>query len=105
MDDASHDPDDLIKGALRALEVMQARLDVAEGAWREPIAIIGLGCRFPGADSPQAFWSLLREGRDATGEAPASRWDVDAFYDPDPTAPGKMYTRRGAFLDDVEGFD
>ena len=72
---------------------------------RESIAIIGLGCRFPGADGPEEFWNLLREGRDAIREIPADRWDVDAYYDPDPDAVGKMYTRHGAFLERVDGFD
>src|SRR4051794_7023039 len=57
---------------------------------REPIAIIGIGCRFPGAANPPAFWKLLREGRDAICEVPADRWSIDALYDPDPMQPGKM---------------
>src|SRR6478736_1891038 len=70
------------------------------------IAVIGAGCRFPGgAVNPAAFWELLRAGRDATGEIPADRWDVDAFHDANPDAPGRMYVRRGAFLDRVDGFD
>jgi acyl transferase domain-containing protein/acyl carrier protein/protein-L-isoaspartate O-methyltransferase len=64
----------------------------------EPIAIVGLGCRFPGADSPEAFWNLLHEGVDAITEVPADRWNVDAWYDADPEAPGKMYSRWGGFL-------
>lgn len=71
----------------------------------EPIAVIGMACRFPGADSPEDYWRLLEEGRDATREAPADRWDMDAFYDPDPEAPGKIAARRGGYLDDVAGFD
>jgi acyl transferase domain-containing protein/acyl carrier protein len=71
----------------------------------EPIAVIGMACRFPGADSPEDFWRLLDEGRDATRETPADRWDIDAFYDPDPEAPGKIAARRGGYLDDVAGFD
>ncbi|MEM7308295.1 MAG: type I polyketide synthase [Planctomycetota bacterium] len=71
----------------------------------EPIAVIGLGCRFPGAPSPTAFWDLLREGRDAVREVPPDRWNADAFYDPDPNAPGRTISRWGGFLDDVEGFD
>ncbi len=67
--------------------------------------MIGLGCRFPKADNPEAFWSLLREGRDAVDDAPPGRWNVEAFYDPDPNVPGKMYTKRGAFLDRVDTFD
>jgi iturin family lipopeptide synthetase A len=71
----------------------------------EPIAIVGIGCRFPGASGPEAFWRLLRDGKDAVRDVPASRWDADAFYDPDPSRPGKMNTRRGGFLEDVDRFD
>lgn len=71
----------------------------------EPIAIVGLGCRFPGGDAPDAFWQLLRGGFDAVSEIPADRWDVDRFYDPNPEAVGKMYTRRGGFLRQVDLFD
>ncbi|HEX6042106.1 type I polyketide synthase, partial [Longimicrobium sp.] len=71
----------------------------------EPIAIVGIGCRFPGADGPEAFWRLLWEGTDAVTEVPADRWDVDALYDPDPAVPGRMTTRWGGFLDGVDRFD
>src|SRR5579885_2206717 len=72
----------------------------------EPIAIIGMGCRFPGgADSPEAFWQLLSSGSDAIRDIPAGRWDVDAFFDPDRTAEGKMYTRKGGFLEHIAAFD
>ena len=72
----------------------------------EPIAVIGMACRFPGgANTPQAYWKLLREGQDATREVPADRWDMDAFYDPDPDALGKIATRRGGYLDDIAHFD
>ena len=72
----------------------------------EPIAVVGMGCRFPGgAGDPAAFWRVLSERVDGVREIPADRWDVDAFYDPDPDAPGKMYTRYGGFLDKVDGFD
>ena len=72
----------------------------------EPIAIVGMGCRFPGgALDPRRFWELLREGRDAIGPIPANRWDTDYFYDADKDAPGKMYTRSGGFLSQVDGFD
>ena len=90
----------LLQQALQAVEEMQAKLDAVEQARREPIAIIGLGCRFPrGANSPEAFWQLLRDNVDAVTEIPPDRWDVDAYYDANPDAMGKMYTRRGAFLD------
>ncbi len=71
----------------------------------EPIAIVGLGCRFPGAPDLASFWRLLRDGGDAISEVPPERWDIDAFYDPDPDAPGKMSTRWGGFLTDVDRFD
>jgi myxalamid-type polyketide synthase MxaE and MxaD len=74
-------------------------------ATTEPIAIIGIGCRFPGAHGPEAFWQLLREGVDAITEVPGDRFDLHAFYDPDPAAPGKMNTRWGGFLDQVDQFD
>jgi acyl transferase domain-containing protein/NADPH:quinone reductase-like Zn-dependent oxidoreductase/acyl carrier protein len=81
-----------------------ARAEAADSD--EPIAIIGLGCRFPGeANSPAAFWSNLRAGLDCVGSIPADRWDVDAFYTKERDAPGKTYTKRGAFLEDVAGFD
>ncbi|MGB7923762.1 MAG: aminotransferase class III-fold pyridoxal phosphate-dependent enzyme, partial [Pyrinomonadaceae bacterium] len=74
-------------------------------AVREPVAIIGIGCRFPGAKSPRAFWRMLSEGLDVVSEVPVERWDNAAFYDSDPTTPGKMNTRWGGFLEQVEMFD
>ncbi len=71
----------------------------------EPIAIIGTGCRFPSANEPAAFWQLLRDGVDAIREVPADRFDQHAFYDPDPTILGKMNTRWGGFLEQVDQFD
>ena len=73
----------------------------------EPIAIIGLSCRFPGgANTPEAYWTMLESGVDAISEIPANRWDRDQFYDPDPTVPGKMITKLGGFLNiDVSEFD
>ena len=95
-----------LRRALAALEQMQARLDASERARHEPIAIVGMGCRFPGgASGPDAFWRLLREGGDAVAEVPRERWNVDALYDPDPDAPGKMASRWGAFLEQVDEFD
>ena len=64
----------------------------------EPIAIIGLSCRMPGADSADEFWQLLSDGVDAVGEVPADRWDLDEFYDADPQAAGKMYSRSAPAL-------
>ena len=82
-----------------------AMVDHEREATSEPIAIIGIGCRFPGANDPQAFWQLLRDGVDAITEVPAERFSLDAFYDPDPAAPGKTNTRWGGFLEQVDQFD
>lgn len=71
----------------------------------ENIAIIGLGCRFPKAESPESFWHLLSNGIDAITEVPADRWNIDDLYDPQPGNPGKMNTRWGGFLSQVDGFD
>ncbi len=95
-----------LKRALIALDEMQARLNAIQGGQREPIAIIGMGCRFPGgAVDAESFWRILADGVDTVKEVPADRWLLDRFFDPDPDVPGKMYTRYGAFLDTVDGFD
>jgi acyl transferase domain-containing protein/acyl carrier protein len=95
-----------LKRALLAIEDMQARLDATERERHEPVAVIGLGCRIPGgANSPDEFWQLLREARSGVREIPTNRWDVDTYYDPDPEAIGKIVTRFGAFLDNVDQFE
>ncbi|WP_286149113.1 type I polyketide synthase [Mycobacterium sp. IS-1496] len=72
----------------------------------EPIAVVGIGCRFPGGvTDPESLWRLLANGVDAITEVPADRWDVDTYYDPDPAAPGRMTTRWGGFVSDAAGFD
>jgi len=94
------DRKDLLKRAIRRIEALETELASARAGNREPLAIVGLACRFPGgANDPDAFWSRLIEGFDATTEVPRDRWDIDAYYDPDPDAPGRTYTRHGAFLD------
>ena len=70
-----------------------------------PIAIVGMGCRFPGADGPEAYWQMLKEGVDAISEVPPGRWPVNQFFDERPMTPGKMNTRWGGFLDRVDLFD
>ncbi|QSJ15496.1 SDR family NAD(P)-dependent oxidoreductase [Nostoc sp. UHCC 0702] len=71
----------------------------------DPIAIIGIGCRFPQAKNPAEFWQVLRNGVDTITEVPTDRWDADAFYDREPTTPGKMNTRWGGFIEQVDRFD
>ncbi|MGV9799469.1 type I polyketide synthase [Mycobacterium sp. NPDC003449] len=71
----------------------------------EPIAIVAVSCRFPGAPDPEAFWDVLAGGVDTIREVPEDRFDIDEFYDPDPETAGKTYTRFGGFLDGIDGFD
>ena len=91
--------------ALLALE-LHTELESLRQAQSEPIAVVGIGCRFPGgANGPEAFWRMLSEGVDAVTEVPKDRWDIGRFYDPDPETSGKMYSRYGAFIEDVDRFD
>ena len=85
---------------------LQQRLDSVEKGKRDPIAIVGMGCRFPGgANSPEEFWRLLHNGVDAITEVPPDRWDVNSIYDPEPGKPGKTCCRYGGFLKEVDQFD
>jgi 3-oxoacyl-(acyl-carrier-protein) synthase/SAM-dependent methyltransferase len=105
-DMSSNDELSPVKRALIQLKEMRARVDAAERALHEPIAIVGLGCRFPGgAAGPDALWRLLADGVDAITEVPPDRWDVGRYFNPDPDVPGTMCTRFGGFLDAVDRFD
>jgi acyl transferase domain-containing protein/protein-L-isoaspartate O-methyltransferase/acyl carrier protein len=90
--------------ALLAID-LQAKLEAAERTRTEPIAIIGMACRFPGANTPEAYWEMLRDGVDAITEIPPTRWNNEAYYDPDPDAPGKIATRWGGFVEPIDGFE
>ncbi|WP_264990832.1 type I polyketide synthase, partial [Mycobacterium kiyosense] len=78
---------------------------VRPGATDEPIAIVAVACRFPGSPDPDAYWDLLSGAVDAIREIPDDRFDIDEFYDPDPEAPGKIYSRNGGYLEGIDGFD
>jgi acyl transferase domain-containing protein/acyl carrier protein len=96
----------VLKRALDAIDTLTAQLAASEGRMREPIAVIGMSCRLPGGvTTPAEYWNLLRDGRSGITEIPADRWDVDAFYDPDPAAEGKSYTKHGGFLGSIDTFD
>jgi myxalamid-type polyketide synthase MxaE and MxaD len=87
------------------IKELRTQLDAARRERDAPVAIVGMGCRYPGAPDIGAFWDMLVNGRDAITEAPKSRWDVEAVYDADPAAPGKMSSRKGGFLPHLEEFD
>lgn len=95
-----------LQQSLFVVQKLKSQLAEIEQAKTEPIAIIGMSCRFPGgANDPEAFWHLLHDGVDAITEVPAQRWSIDAYYDPDKDAPGKMYTRSAGFLQQIDQFD
>ncbi|MER6363210.1 beta-ketoacyl synthase N-terminal-like domain-containing protein [Kitasatospora sp. NPDC001527] len=95
-----------MKRAYLTMERMQQRIDAYERARSEPIAVIGVGCRFPGGvGDPEAYWELLASGTDAVGEIPPDRWDVDGLYDERPRTPGRYSSRWGGFLDRIDRFD
>ncbi|MFE1798907.1 SDR family NAD(P)-dependent oxidoreductase [Streptomyces sp. NPDC059517] len=89
------------------LQQTRRRLREVEGREREPIAIVGMACRFPGgASSPEGLWDLVADGRDTVGEFPTDRgWDLDGLYDPDGTGENTSYVNRGSFLPDAGDFD
>lgn len=95
------------KQALLKIRELKQRLAAADTATTyEPVAIVSMACRFPRrATSPERFWQSLVEQTDETGEVPEDRWDLEAFFDEDPEIPGRMYARRGVFLDQVDQMD
>ena len=97
---------ELLNEALLALEDMQHRVDAAEQVLHEPIAVVGMGCRWPGGcNTPEEFWQMLSNGTDALTEVPADRWSLDEYFDSDPSVDGKMYMRRAGFVDQIDEFD
>ncbi|GLX92996.1 type I polyketide synthase [Herbidospora sp. NBRC 101105] len=90
------------------VELTQTRrqLAAAEDRTHEPVAIIGMSCRYPGGgETVEGYWDMLSQGRNGISEVPASRWDIDDYYDPDPRTPAAMYTRHGAFLPEITTWD
>jgi malonyl CoA-acyl carrier protein transacylase len=96
-----------LKKAFLALEKAEKKIAQLETAHREPIAIIGMACRFPGgANNPEKYWNILKNGVDTITDVPESRWDGGAYYDHNPEAAGKMYTTKGGFINlPIDEFD
>jgi acyl transferase domain-containing protein/NAD(P)-dependent dehydrogenase (short-subunit alcohol dehydrogenase family)/acyl carrier protein len=95
-----------VKQALLEIKRLKQRVSQLENASTQPLAIVGMSCRFPGGvASPDDLWRVLLNGTDLHSEVPEDRWQVDRFYDSDKTKPGRMYTKSGYFLDTVQGFD
>jgi acyl transferase domain-containing protein len=89
----------IITEAMRKIDDLSARLEIAEKGDTEPIAVVGMGCRFPGGvNTPAQYWRLLNDGASGIVRVPAERWDADAYYSADHTVPGTICTREGGFL-------
>ena len=95
----------VLRKSLKAIDALQEKLDAVERHRTEPIAVVGLSCRYPSSPNPEGYWRLLINGEDAVTEVPDDRWDKSAYYDPNPSAPGKMHAPFGGFIDHMDLFD
>ncbi len=95
-----------LKRALKAVRSLNAELEDQKRLTKEPIAVVGIGCRFPGGVSgPDDFWKVLHDRVDTIVEIPPNRWDVNAYYHPNRQSVGKMVTKHAAFIQDADKFD
>jgi phthiocerol/phenolphthiocerol synthesis type-I polyketide synthase B len=96
---ASPDRRAIITEALRKIDDLTARLEIAEKADTEPIAVVGIGCRLPGGvNNADEYWKLLQDGANGVIRVPLDRWDADEYYSDDHTVPGTICNREGGFL-------
>jgi len=96
----------LMRRAVLAINNLEVKLKDKENERHEPIAIIGMGCRFPqGGNTPEDFWELIKDGIDCVTEVPSNRWSAKDYFDSNPETPGKIYSKYGSFLDGIDQFD
>lgn len=88
-----------------ALKKARQQIQSLSAQLHQPVAIVGLGCSLPGAASPEQLWQLLLAGGEAIRDVPPERWDIDAYYAPEPATPGKTYARSAGYLSDIDRFD
>ncbi|HEY2873445.1 MAG TPA: SDR family NAD(P)-dependent oxidoreductase [Reyranella sp.] len=100
-----NEPTARLRDAVRTIQALRERLAALQAERSPPIAVVGMSCRFAGAENPRALWALLASGRDAIRPTPIDRWNNAEWFSPDPDAPGRIAFRDGGFLDDVDGFD
>lgn len=98
---------DLLRRSVRTIQSLRTQLENQRHDVEEPIAVIGMACRFPGSvDGPESFWEMIRSGQAGVSDVPPERWDVESFYSPAPGRPGRSYIRQSNFLGrDVGEFD
>ncbi|MCX8131713.1 MAG: acyltransferase domain-containing protein [Clostridia bacterium] len=103
----NHEKEVLLQKSLQAIKILQKKVEELEKRENEPIAIIGMACRFPGnSDTPDKFWEFLKNGGEVSVEVPRERWNYEDYYNADPDVPGKSYAKEASFLsDDVTLFD
>ena len=94
-----------LRKAAATIGRLNARIESLESEHTDPIAIVGLACRGPGAENADQLWEMISDGQHGISDVPASRWDVNKNFDPRPGVPGKSCTRKGGFIDGVSEFD
>lgn len=94
-----------LQRAALTIKELRAKLDASKQSGKEPVAIVGMSCKFPGASNLDEYWQLLSNGVNAVSEVPESRWDLEKWFDANPAAPGKINTRYGGFIEGVQYFD